>query len=199
MMKKLISSLAGIPFSVLAQQFPEAPMCFYALRTWVALFLSNKDYRSIVAMDLKTHACQFNAEQPILITKVGYQAWKPGITYRIALWQVGRTKALSTCLVKPEHTSSVQYFTLKNPVAISPEQTYYISRTYIGGGPYHNMTDYIGWLSNKEGAPVYPLKQHVVTFSNGFFSNEHNPLLSDEISDISTRSLLPMIDFEYHY
>ena len=198
-MKKLISSLAGIPFSALAQQFPEAPMCFYALKTLISVFLSDKGYRSIVAMDLKTHACQFNAEQPILITKVGYQAWKPGITYRISLWQVGRTTALGTCLVRPEHTSSIQFFTLKNPVEIYPGQTYYISRTYVAGGPSHNMTDYVGWLSNKEGALVYPLKQDVVTFSNGFFSNEHNPVLSDGISDIRTRSLLPLIDFEYHY
>lgn len=198
-MKKLISSLAGIPFSVLAQQFPEAPMCFYALKTLTSVFLSGKEYRNILAMDLKTHACQFNAEQPILITKVGYRAWKPGITYRIALWQVGRAKALGTCLVKPEYISSIQFFTLRNPVEIYPEHTYYISRTYVSGGPHHNMTDYVGWLSNKEGAPVYPLKQDAVTFSNGFFSNEQNPLLSDGISDISTRILLPLIDFEYHY
>lgn len=199
MMKKLISSLARIPFSVLAQQFPEAPMCFYALRTVVSAFICQTGYRTLVAMDLKTHACRFNCEKPIRITKVGYRAWSAGITYRISLWEAGRKEALISCLVCPQHTEEIQFFKLKHPVDAYPDRTYYISRTYISGGPHHNITDYIGWISNKDGAPVYPVKQNVITLSNGFFSDDVNPLMSDQVSDITTNSLLPIIDFEYTF
>lgn len=197
MMKKLIASLARIPFSMLATQFPAAPTCFYALRNLVPDVIFSNTHQAIVAMDLKTHACRFNCEQPILITKVGYRAWRKGITYRISLWQAGKNAPLASCLVSPLNTSELQFFSLKRPVRAYPDSTYYISRTYISGGPYHNMTDYVGWLNKKDGKAVYPLKQNVITLANGFFSDEANPLNSEGMSDINTCMLLPMIDFEY--
>lgn len=196
-MKKLISSLANIPFAVITQQFPEAPMCFHALKTVLSFFVFQSGYKILLAMDMKTHGCVFNSEKPIAITKVGYRAWKAGITYQISLWEVGVDGVLSTCLVSPRNTNAIEYFALKYPVSIQPGKTYFITRTYVNGGPNGNLTDCVGWLSNKEGGSLYPVKQHPVTLSNSFFSDDANPLQSDSMSNIRTGTLLPFIDFEY--
>lgn len=148
-------------------------------------------------MDLKTHACSFHCKQPIRISKVGYQAWKSGITYQISLWQYGKTEALATCLVSPDNTGDIQFFALEEPVNVQPGVDYYISRTYVSGGPHQNLRDYIGWLSNLDGVLVCPLEQQEITLSNGFFSDDENPLQSEDMSNITTQALLPLIDFEY--
>lgn len=196
-MKKLISSLASIPFSVITQQFPEAPMCFYALKTVLSVFVFQNGYKTLLAMDMKTHACVFNCEKPIVITRVGYRAWKAGISYSISLWQVGNDLALSTCFVTPKNTDAIQFFPLNKPVYAYPGATYYITRTYVSGGPNNDYTDYVGWLSNKDGASLYPVRQNVITLMNGFFTEDVNPLSSEQVSNIRTGSLLPFIDFEY--
>ncbi len=196
-MKKLISVLASIPFSILAQQFPEAPMCFYVLKNAVTAFIGNGNYTTLLAMDLKTHACGFSCEQSIKITKVGYRAWKPGINYRISLWRPDCDLPIASCLVTPEDTEAIQFFTLKRPVSIHPDSSYFISRTYVSGGPNCDVTDYIGWLGNNKGEAVCPLKQNVIVLSNGFFSNDMNPFRSEHVSNITTRALLPLLDFEY--
>nr|WP_121273439.1 hypothetical protein [Pedobacter schmidteae] len=196
-MKKLISSLAGIPFSIIAQQFPEAPMCFYALKTVLSLFVFQNGYKTLLAMDMKTHGCTFQAEKPVTITKVGYRAWTPGITYRISLWQVGQELALSTCCCSPKNTEGMEFFSLIKPVQIVPGNIYYITRTYISGGPNNSSGDCVGWLNNKQGGNIYPVKQHVITLTNGFFSDDVNPLQSESMSNISTGTLLPYIDFGY--
>lgn len=196
-MKKLISSLAGIPFSVIAQQFPEAPMCYYALKTVLSLFVFQNGYKRLLAMDMKTHGCVFNVEKPVAITKVGYKAWKAGITYRISLWELGRDLALATCFISPGKTDVIEFFSLKRPVVIRSGKTYYITRTYVAGGVSSEPTEYVGWLNSKEGGSIYPVKQHVVTLVNGFFSDDTDPLKSDRMSNIRTATLLPFIDFEY--
>lgn len=196
-MKKLISSLAGIPFSIIAQQFPEAPMCFYALKTVLSCFVFQNGYKTLLAMDMKTHGCVFHAEKLIAITKVGYRTWKAGLTYSISLWQVGHEVALSTCFISPKDQDVIEFFPLKRPVVIEPGKTYYITRTYVDEELTGNQSDCVGWLNNKEGGCVYPVKQHVITLTNGFFSDDVNPLQSDSVSNIRTTSLLPYIDFEY--
>jgi hypothetical protein len=196
-MKKLISSLANIPFSVIAQQFPEGPMCFYALKTVLSVFVFQNGYKTLLAMDMKNHGCVFNSEKPIAITRVGYRAWKAGIVYRISLWEVGLEKALSTYFVSPQNTNVIEYFPLKCPVAIQPGKTYYITRTYVSGGPNDDLRDCVGWLSNKEGGSLYPVKQGPIVLSHGFFSDDSNPLQSESMSNIRTGTLLPFIDFEY--
>jgi hypothetical protein len=196
-MKKLISSLASIPFSVIAQQFPEAPMCFYTLKTVLSAFIFQNGYKTLLAMDMKTHACTFTTEKPISITRVGYRAWQAGINYSISLWKVGNDHALSTCFISPQNTDVIQFFSLNEPVSIQPGITYYITRTYVNGGPNDDLRDYIGWLSSKEGGSLFPVRQNVIILTNGFFSDDINPLQSESMSNISTSSLLPFIDFEY--
>jgi|GEM_PF-1839100 len=196
-MKKLISSLAGIPFSVIAQQFPEAPMCFYALKTVLSLFVFQNGYKTLLAMDMKTHGCVFNTEKSIAITKVGYKAWKTGITYSISLWEAGRDLALGTCFINPKNTDVIEFFSLKCPVVITSGKTYCITRTYVDGEVNGQTSDYVGWLSSKENGSVYPVKQQVITLTDGFFSDDVNPLQSDSMSNIRTSTLLPVIDFEY--
>jgi hypothetical protein len=196
-MKKLISSLAGIPFSVIAQQFPEAPMCFYALKTVLSLFVFQNGYKTLLAMDMKTHGFLFSVEKPISITKVGYRAWKAGIVYSISLWEVGKEVAMSTCFINPKNTSAITFFSLKLPVVITPGKSYYITRTYVDTVENGDLTDCVGWLNCKEGGSVYPVKQHVITLVSGFFSDDVNPLQSDSMSNIRTTTLLPYIDFEY--
>jgi hypothetical protein len=196
-MKKLISSLAGIPFSVIAQQFPEAPVCFYALKTVLSLFVFQNGYKTLLAMDMKTHGFLFSVEKPISITKVGYKAWKAGIVYSISLWEVGKEVAMSTCFIKPKNTSAITFFPLKLPVVITPGKSYYITRTYVDTVENGDLTDCVGWLNCKEGGSVYPVKQHVITLVSGFFSDDVNPLQSDSMSNIRTTTLLPYIDFEY--
>lgn len=196
-MKKLISSLAGIPLSIIAQQFPEAPMCFYALKTVLSNFIFQNGYKTLLAMDMKTHGCVFHADKPIAITRVGYRAWKKGLTYSISVWEVGNDLALNTCFIRPQNTEIIEFFVLKRPVPIQPGKTYYITRTCIDEQADGLGSDYIGWLNNKEGGHVYPVKQHMVTLTNGFFSDDVNPLQSDSVSNIRTDTLLPFIDFEY--
>lgn len=196
-MKKLISSLAGIPFSIIAQQFPEAPMCFYALKTVLCHFVFQNGYKTLLAMDMKTHGCAFHTEKSIAITKVGYRTWKAGLTYSISLWQVGEDFALSTSFISPKNTDVIEFVPLKQPVIIKPGKSYYITRTYINKENGENQSDCVGWLNNKEGGAVYPVKQHLITLTKGFFSDDVNPLQSERMSNISTNSLLPFIDFEY--
>lgn len=196
-MKKLISSLAGIPFSIIAQQFPEAPMCFHALKTVLSYFVFQNGYKTLLAMDMKTHGCAFHAEKLIAITKVGYRTWKAGLSYSISLWQVGHERALSTCFISPKNTDGIEFFPLKRPVLIEPGKTYYITRTYLDVDANGKFSDCVGWLNTKEGGYIYPVKQHVVTLANGFFSDDVNPLQSDSVSNIRTDTLLPFIDFEY--
>jgi len=196
-MKKLITILASIPIAMLSQQFPEAPMYFYVLKNAIAAFICKGSYKTLMAMDMKTHAAAFSCDHKILITKVGYRAWKPGITYTISFWEHGKEQALTSCMVTPQDTEDLQFFSLKNTITAYPGTKYYISRTYISGGPNHDMSDYIGWLSNKNGADICPLKQNGITLSNGFFSDDINPLNSSDAASITTNSLLPIIDFEY--
>jgi hypothetical protein len=196
-MKKLISSLAEIPFSIIAQQFPEASMCFYALKTVLSNFIFQNGYKTLLAMDMKTHGCVFSTEKPIAITKVGYRAWKPGISYSFSIWQVGKSHSLSTCFISPSDTEKIEFFTLRRPVFIESGKTYYITRTYVESTGNNNQRDYIGWLNSKERGTVYPVKQQVVTLINGFFSDDINPLQSESMSNIRTTTLLPFIDFEY--
>lgn len=194
-MKKLISSLANIPFSVIAQQFPEAPMCFYALKTVLSFFVFQNGYKSLLAMDMKTHAYTFSTEKPIAITKVGYRAWKVGITYRISLWQIGVDKPLSTRYISPANTKDIEFFSLKYPINIHPGIVYYITRTYVNGGD--ELADCVGWLSSNEGGSLYPVKQGPIVLNHGFFSDDIDPLQSESMSNIQTGTLLPFIDFEY--
>lgn len=196
-MKKLISSLAGIPFSIIGQQSPEAPMCFQALKAVLSLFAFKRGYKTLLAMDMKTHACAFYSEKPIAITRGGCRAWMKGITYSISIWELGRERSLSTCLVCPGDTNAVEFFSLKCPVAIQPGKTYYITRTYVSGGLNDNPTDHVGWLSSKDGGAIYPIRQQDITLIHGFFSDDENPLISDSASNIRTNTLLPFIDFEY--
>jgi hypothetical protein len=196
-MKKILSSLAGIPFSIIAQQFPEAPMCFHALKSALSLFTFKSGYKTLLAMDMKTHACAFYSEKPIAITRVGCRAWMTGITYNISIWELGQEQSLNTCLVCPEDTNAIEFFSLKYPVVIQPGKTYYITRTYVSGGLNDNATDHVGWLSSKDGGAIYPIKQQGVTLIHGFFSDDENPLVSDNVSNIRTSTLLPFIDFEY--
>lgn len=196
-MKKLITTLASIPFTVLAQQFPEVSLYLYSLKNVVSAFICQVGYQQVLAMDLKTHACNFNCEKPIRIMRVGYRTWKTGITYQISIWQTGLKMPLATCLVTPEDTGVIQFFSLAEPVYAWPGISYYISRTYVSGGPNHSITDYIGWLSNKGGIAVYPIRAEEITLSNGFFSDDESPIESDSVSNITTHTLLPLIDFEY--
>jgi hypothetical protein len=196
-MKKLITSLANIPFSIIAQQVPEAPMCFQALKTVLSLFTFKSGYKTLLAMDMKTHACAFNSEKPIAITRVGCRAWMTGITYSISLWELGQERSLGTCLVCPGNANAVEFFSLKYPVAILPGKTYYITRTYVSGGLNNNATDHVGWLSSKDGGSIYPIKQQSITLIYGFFSDDEHALQSDNASNIRTSTLLPFIDFEY--
>lgn len=195
--KKLITSLAEIPFSIIAQQFPEAPMCFYALKTVLSNFIFQNGYKTLLAMDMKTHGCVFQTEKPIVITKVGYRGWKAGIAYSISIWEVGGDHSLSTCFIAPTDVDKIEFFPLKCPVFIDGGKTYYITRTYIGSGVNDNQSDCVGWLNNKERGTVYPVKQQAVTLINSFFSDDVNPLQSDSMSNIRTTTLLPFIDFEY--
>lgn len=196
-MKKLISSLAGIPFSIIAQQFPEAPVCFYALKTVLSNFVFQNGYKILLAMDMKTHGCVFHTEKLIAITKVGYRTWKTGLTYSISLWKIGQDIALSTSFIRPKNTEVIEFFPLMRPVNIEPGQTYYITRTYVNEGTEENHCDCVGFLNNKDGGCVFPVKQHLITLTNGFFSDDVNPVQSDSMSNIRTDSLLPFIDFEY--
>ncbi|SMC59797.1 hypothetical protein [Pedobacter nyackensis] len=196
-MKKLISTLASIPFSIFAQQFPEVPMCFQALKTILSLFAFKSGFKTLLAMDMRTHACAFNSEKPIVINRVGCRAWMAGITYRISLWELGEERSLGTCLVCPGDTNTIEFFSLKYPVAIQPGKTYYITRTYVSGGLNDNATDHVGWLSSKDGGSIYPIKQQSITLIHGFFSDDEHPLQSDSASNIRTSTLLPFIDFEY--
>lgn len=195
--KKLITSLAEIPFSIVAQQFYQAPTCFYALKTVLSNFIFQNGYKTLLAMDMKTHGCVFHAEKPIVITKVGYRAWKAGIAYSISIWEVGHDHSLSTCFIAPTDVDKIEFFPLKCPVSIKEGKTYYITRTYIESEASDNQSDYVGWLNNKERGAVYPVKQQVVTLINGFFSDDVNPIKSDSMSNIRTNTLLPFIDFEY--
>lgn len=195
MMKKLISSLANIPFVALAAQFPEAPMCFHALKTVITGLMTKPGHHAILAMDLKTHASCFDCCRPVIITKVGYQAWKSGILYRVFIWEVGKQRPLSTCLIKPERPGTMEFFNLKYPVQIEPGKSYYISRTYIEGGLNRDMRDYVGWLSKREDG--CPQQQQLVTFRNGFFTDGTNPCISHDPADIATQSLLPVLDVAY--
>ena len=196
-MKKLITILASIPITMLSQQFPEAPICFYVLKNAIAAFVCKGGYKTLLAMDMKTHASIFSCDHKIVITKVGYRAWKPGIRYKISFWEPGKEQPLASCTITPQNTTDIQFFSLENPIVVHPNITYCISRTYISGGPNHDINDYIGWLSNKSGTEICPLKQNIVTFSNGFFSDDINPIKSTDAANITTNSLLPIIDFEY--
>lgn len=199
-MKKLISSLAHIPFSIIAQRFPEASMSFYALKTVLSNFIFQNGYRTLLAMDMKTHGSMFNTDKPIAITKVGYRAWKPGLAYSISLWQVGCKHALSTCFISPINTESIEFFPLNGPVPITSGKTYYITRTYVESGATEGsagLSDYVGWLNSKDGGAIYPVKQEIITLMGGFFSDDINPLQSESMSNIRTTTLLPFIDFEY--
>lgn len=196
-MKKLISSLAELSFSAIAQQFPEAPMCFYALKTVLSSFLIQNGYKTYLAMDMRTHGCSFTTDKRIVITKVGYKAWKPGLAYRISLWQVGKTHSLSTCLISPQNTTAVEFFPLNRPVSIAAGKIYYITRTYIEDCTEDRLSDSVGWLNSKDNGVIYPVKEQAVTLIDGFFSDDVNPLQSDRMSNIQTKALLPLIDFEY--
>ncbi len=196
-MKKLITILASIPITMLSQQFPEAPMYFYVLKNAIDAFICKGGYKTLLAMDMKTHAAMFSCDHKIVITKVGYRAWKPGITYTISFWEYGKEQALASCIVTPQDTEDLQFFPLDTTLTAYPNITYYISRTYISGGPNQDMSDYIGWLNNKNGTNICPLTQHMITLSNGFFSDDINPLNSVDAANITTNSFLPIIDFEY--
>ncbi|MCD0489459.1 hypothetical protein LPB86_14545 [Pedobacter sp. MC2016-14] len=196
-MKKLIYALVNIPVSILTQQFPEAPMCFYMLKNAISSWLATAGYKTLLAMDLKTHACEFRTKQPIVVTKVGYRAWRAGIVYSISFWEPNCEFSLSTCIVEPKDIKNIQFFSLQEPICLSPEKTYYISRTYLSGGPNDDITDYVGWLSNNVGSAICPFIEGVIQLSRGFFSDDINPFNSECTANISTSSLLPLLDFEY--
>lgn len=196
-MKKLISSLAEIPFSIIAQQFPEAPVYFYAIKMILSNMINQNGYKRILAMDMKTHGCSFTTEKQIAITKVGYKGWKSGLVYSISLWQVGIDHSLSTSFISSRNTDIVEFFPLDNPLIIESGKTYYITRTYIESDGNNNQNDCVGWLNSKENGSICPVKQQTLTLINGFFSDDINPLQSERMSNIRTTTLLPFIDFEY--
>jgi len=179
---------------------PPAPAAttYHPMDLSIPNFTNANGYQQQKTMDLKTHAYSFAASQAATITKLGYQPWVAGITYKLALWQAGNTTPLATITVTPSTIGVMQFFPLPTPVTVTTGNTYLVSRMYMSGGPTGYTSDFVGNVANMNGNPVYPYTQQAITFTNGYFTDNFDPLLTGSNTvNAPNNTLLPFLDVEY--
>lgn len=155
---------------------PPAPAAttYHPMDLSIPNFTNANGYQQQKTMDLKTHAYSFTASQAATITKLGYQPWVAGITY------------------------VMQFFPLSTPVAITTGNTYIVSRMYLSGGPTGYTSDFVGNVANMNGNSVYPYTQQAITFTDGYFTDNFDPLLTGSNAvNAPNNTLLPFLDVEY--
>ena len=179
---------------------PPAPaaVVYHPMELSVPNFTNANGYQQQHTMDLKTHAYSFTCSQPVTITKLGYQPWVAGISYKLLLWQQGNPTPLGSVNVTPNTVGTMQFYALPTAVNITPGNTYLVSRMYLSGGPAGNVADYVGQVANMNGNSVYPYTQQLITYTNGYFTNNMDPLLTaGNLANNPLNTLLPFLDIEY--
>lgn len=179
---------------------PPAPVAttYHPMDLSIPGFTNANGYQQQNTMDLKTHAYSFTTNQAVTITKLGYQAWAAGITYTLTLWQSGNNTPLGSVTVTPATTGTMLFYALPTAVSITTGNTYIVSRTYMSGGPTGYVSDYVGSVANMNGNSVYPYTQQAITFTNGYFTDNPNPLLTGSNTvNAPLNTLLPFLDVEY--
>ena len=177
---------------------PPAPAIYQPMVLSIPGFTNANGYQQQNTMDLKTHAYSFTASQAVTITKLGYQPWVAGISYKLSLWQVGNSTPLASINVVPSTVGAMQFFVLPTPVSITTGNTYIISRMYVSGGPSGNVSDLVGSVANKNGNSVYPYTQQAITYVDGYFTDNFDPLLTgSNTTNAPHNTLLPFLDMEY--